>query len=432
MCPTPHDLLIQSSWDGAHGQSRTTLLSEISKFISPSVMIPEHRLATLLTSVQEDQILDCRYHNTTAQPSLYTDHDCPADDFPLHTYLELAHHTDEVWHLEFSPDGTMLATAGRDGLVCVYDTARWRLKYEFREHERSHHHAPTSSSAVPSSSTDDRGVCYVSFSPDSTHLISCSKTNDFVIVNVQNGQRVAHVDDFDYPVACAAWLPDSQHFVIGSQSSQRPLGLYSLADCISSYTAGRLRSGVSSSETPELHSWRDPPWNPDKRDGGLQPNSFRVTDCTVNTSGTRLAATTVDNRILLFSLDRSSDYGKIAEWIMDDKLTSINFSADGELLLVNMNEGRVLALDSETGEIVMRFEGMVQRGFVIRSGWGGAGEGLVGCGSEDSKVLIWRRATGLQVAALDAHAPGAVNAVAWHPKDVGVFASAGDDRRVRM
>lgn len=36
------------------------------------------------------------------------------------------------------------------------------------------------------------------------------------------------------------------------------------------------------------------------------------------------------------------------------------------------------------------------------------------------------------VAALDAHHPGTVNAVAWHPTNPGIFASAGDDRRVRM
>lgn len=67
---------------------------------------------------------------------------------------------------------------------------------------------------------------------------------------------------------------------------------------------------------------------------------------------------------------------------MDDKLTSINFSSDGDLLLVNMNEGRVLALDSETGEIVQRYQGMVQKDYVIRSAFGGAGEGFVISGSE--------------------------------------------------
>lgn len=57
------------------------------------------------------------------------------------------------------------------------------------------------------------------------------------------------------------------------------------------------------------------------------------------------------------------------------------------------------------------------------------GSNLVTC--TDSRVYIWRRHSGLQVAALDAH-PGTVNAVAWHPHHPGIFASAGDDRKVRM
>jgi WD repeat-containing protein 26 len=116
---------------------------------------------------------------------------------------------------------------------------------------------------------------------------------------------------------------------------------------------------------------------------------------------------------------------------MDDKLTSISFSSDGQDILINMNEGRVLALDADTGEVRMRYEGVVQHLFVIRSCFGGAGENFVMSGSEDSRVYVWRRQTGVQVAVLE-HGPGTVNAVAWHPRKWGVFASAGDDRRVRM
>ncbi|KAI7251177.1 hypothetical protein KC335_g16588, partial [Hortaea werneckii] len=108
MTPSAEEMRAQAGWDGAQGSSRNFLLSEISKSISPSVMIPEHRLATLFTAVQEDQILNCRYHNTTAQPSLYTDHECSPDDFPLHNLTELRNHTDEVWHLDFSHDGSLL------------------------------------------------------------------------------------------------------------------------------------------------------------------------------------------------------------------------------------------------------------------------------------------------------------------------------------
>ncbi|KAI7646362.1 hypothetical protein KC322_g19407, partial [Hortaea werneckii] len=238
---------------------------------------------------------------------------------------------------------------------------------------------------------------------------------------VREGRRVAHADHFDYPVTSAAWLPDSETFVVGSQGSRRPLGLYSLQGGGGSSTNG----GVVRNN--EIYSFRDPPWDNNVKEN---PNSFRITDVAVNQRGSRMVATTIDNKIMLFDL--LSSRMKIAEWQMDDKLTSISFSADGDQLLVNMNEGRVLALDSETGELVMRYEGAKQQEFVIRSCFGGAGENFVLSGSEDSRVYVWRKQTGAQVAVLEAHGQGTVNAVAWHPREFGCFASAGDDRGVRV
>jgi WD repeat-containing protein 26 len=410
MCHSSDDLRHQASWDGADGQSRSHLLSEISKSISPSVMIPEHRLATLFSAVQEEQILNCRYHNTIDQPSLYTDHECSADGFPLQVLTELRNHSDEVWHLEFSHDGSMLATAGKDGAVCIYDTRTWSIRSEIREHERG-----GSADAV-------RGVCYIAWSPDDQYLISCSQNNEFVVIETREGRRVAYGDHFDYPVTTAAWLPDSTQFVIGTQGSRKPLGLYSLRN------GGNGSSSSSVLRNNELHTWRDPPWDPTLKDNA---NSFRITDCAVNAAGTRMVATTIENKIMLYALDILPSRPKIAEWTMDDKLTSISFSSDGQDILINMNEGRVLALDADTGEVRMRYEGVVQHLFVIRSCFGGAGENFVMSGSEDSRVYVWRRQTGVQVAVLE-HGPGTVNAVAWHPRKWGVFASAGDDRRVRM
>ena len=385
MCPSASDLRSQADWDGAEGQSRAILLSEMSTSISPSVMIPEHRLATLLTLVQEEQIFKCRYHNTDDQPSLYTDHECPADDFPLHTEIELQHHSDEVWYLEFSHDGTMLATAGKDGLVCVYDTVRWRLKHEFREHERS---ALGSSTNQTGSAADNRGVCYVAFSPDDQYLVSCSQNNEFVVVNVRNGQRVGH-DRFDYPVTTAAWLPDSQTFVVGTQGSEKTLSLYSLRPSASD--SSRVGGSSSSSvRSTEIHSWRHPPRDPDPALKDRPPRSYRITDCAVNADGTRMVATTIDNHIMVYSLDPIARYPKLTEWSMENKLTSISFSGDGRLILVNMNEGHVLALNADSGEIVCRYKGAVQKEYVIRSAFGGAGEGFVVSGSE-GKFWLYRK-----------------------------------------
>ena len=212
MCQSAADLRTRADWDGAAGQSRINLLSDISQHISPSVMIPEHRLATLLSAVQDQRIQDCLYHNTILQPSLYTDHECNGEEFPLHMLTELKNHGDEVWHLEFSRDGTMLATAGKDGLVCIFNTSNWRIMHELREHDRI------------SQGETGKGVCFVAFSPDSRYLISCAQNNELVVVETRHGEKVAVADHFDYPVTSAAWLPDSQTFVVGTQGSRRPLG----------------------------------------------------------------------------------------------------------------------------------------------------------------------------------------------------------------
>jgi WD40 repeat protein len=50
----------------------------------------------------------------------------------------------------------------------------------------------------------------------------------------------------------------------------------------------------------------------------------------------------------------------------------------------------------------------------------------------DSKVYIWHKENGTLIETLEGHSTGCVNAVAWNPADPCMFASAGDDRKVRM
>lgn len=52
--------------------------------------------------------------------------------------------------------------------------------------------------------------------------------------------------------------------------------------------------------------------------------------------------------------------------------------------------------------------------------------------STDSKIYIWHRENGTLIETLESHSPGCVNAVAWNPANPCMFASGGDDRRVRM
>ncbi|KAK4690587.1 vacuolar protein sorting-associated protein 1, partial [Lecanoromycetidae sp. Uapishka_2] len=88
-----------------------------------------------------------------------------------------------------------------------------------------------------------------------------------------------------------------------------------------------------------------------------------------------------------------------------------------------MADDEVQLIDIETAEIVRRFLGQKQRSCVIRSCFGGADENLIISGSEENGTLI---------ETLEGHVTGCVNAVAWNTANPGMFASAGDDTKVRI
>ena len=86
---------------------------------------------------------------------------------------------------------------------------------------------------------------------------------------------------------------------------------------------------------------------------------------------------------------------------------------------------------------------------MIRSGFGGANESFVISGSEgkvfsaagapwkfadmnlDGNVLIWHKSTGIPIQKLEAHHPRC-NAVSWNPVDPCMFATCGDDAKIKM
>ena len=133
--------------------------------ISPSVMIPERRLAILLHKVKQNQITNCLYHNTTVPPSLYFDHACDRSHFPLRSALRLDEQADEVWYLQFSNDGSRLATAARDGRVIIYDVPFFNIR-----HALNH---------------GSDGVIHIAWSPDDKKLLSSSQDHTARVWDVE-------------------------------------------------------------------------------------------------------------------------------------------------------------------------------------------------------------------------------------------------------
>ncbi|OUM57729.1 hypothetical protein PIROE2DRAFT_17198 [Piromyces sp. E2] len=115
--------------------SRSVLLNELQKYISPSLMIPKHRLETLVEQSLEFQESNCIYHNTNEKYiPIYTDHICLKEKMPnINTHI-LEGHDDEVWNVSFSPDGKFLASGSKDCTTIIWDITDFQLKYRLRGH----------------------------------------------------------------------------------------------------------------------------------------------------------------------------------------------------------------------------------------------------------------------------------------------------------
>ena len=319
------------SRQGSIEDQRRALLADLTRSIAPSVMIRDHRLAELLDQVKRNQVNECLYHNTAVAPSLYSDHLCDINRFPLRTWLELNDHSGEVWFLQFSHDGTKLATASQDKTVLIYETTSFKLVHRLPHNGH---------------------VTYVTWSPDDSKLISCSMDKLARVWDVTTGQVILHVDHHtpdNTHLSAASWAPDSMTFVTSSFDRRTPLCHWN----VHGEDSDRL-----------LHKWDD---------------EFRLQDCAISPDGRELVV--IDSEKTLYVFD-FQNYAKKYHISFDCKLTSLTISRNSKRMLVNLTSGEVRMLDIETGATIRRYEGQKQGQFIIRSTLGGAAENFVVSGSE--------------------------------------------------
>ncbi|POS83568.1 hypothetical protein EPUL_003261 [Erysiphe pulchra] len=192
MCQSADDLKAKAEWDGAAGNSRYNLLSDLCKCVSPSVILPEHRLAVLLQQVKKHQISRCLYHNTASSPSLYQDHKCDRSKFPSHSVIELDRHSGEVWQVKFSNDGTK-----------TFDLLQTLI-------------------------TSELGISSIAWSPDDCLIVTCANDKHATLWNSSTGVSRRKLPKFGEPVSSCVWAPDGQSFVTGCLDKERNLCQWNL------------------------------------------------------------------------------------------------------------------------------------------------------------------------------------------------------------
>jgi len=369
MCTNIEDIKRRSNWDSEN--SRSTLLNELQNFISPSVMIPKHRLETLVEQSLQFQKMNCLYHNTNEKSiSLFVDHKCLREKLPKITSHILEGHNDEVWNVSFSPDGKYLASGSKDSTSIIWDTSNFKIKCTLEGH------------------TDAISNMY--WSPDSTRLLTCSNDKTIKLWDITNGTLIHTYKKHSEGVTSCAWLPCGTKFVSGSLD--RSIFLWNINGTI-------LRSYPSS----------------------------RVTDLAISKDGTRLVTLSYEKKIRIFHVETGEEISSIQE---TDYITSLCLSSDSKYALINLRSIQEIHLwDIEEKRIVQKYSGQKQGRFVIRSCFGGLNQTFIASGSEDFNVYIWNRKKGCLISSLSGHT-ASVNSVAWHPTR-NLLVSASDDNTIR-
>ncbi|KAJ3812428.1 WD40 repeat-like protein [Lentinula aff. lateritia] len=421
MCTEPEDVRQRAGWDGASGQSRQQLLLDLHRFIPPSIMIPQRRFLTLLQQAHQDQLRRCIYHNTPLEStplSLFSDHECNKDGFPGVTTTVLQGHVDEVWNVEWSHDGTYLASGSKDKTAIIWymgpDTRKWEAHLILRDHP-----FPVHSIAW---STDDSMLL-----TGAEHFIK--------LWDAKTGSCIRTMDEHTETVTALSWLPDGSGFISGAldrkiiqwDAEGRKKLSWGLTDI--RVTDLAVTPDLSRVVTIGMHV---PTPSESSSLRGARNSGSSGDGTTSNSSGNPSSVNGIaptENRFVIYQLSTRQVESSIK---LDGELTSVKVSQDSHYALINHSPDEIQLWDLRLGRMARKFTGQRQGRHIIRSCFGGIDGSFVVSGSEDGNVYVWHRETGSLLEVLSGHGEGSVNSVAWNPANERMFASCSDDKTIRI
>ncbi|KAG2147170.1 WD40-repeat-containing domain protein [Suillus cothurnatus] len=369
-------------------------------------MIPQHR---------------CRHHSSPvdpSSPSLFSDYICDKESFPGKTTTILEVHSDEVWNVAWSHDGTRLASASKDKTAII-----WRIGLETE---------PSSRDSIAEFILRDHPyyISCLAWSLDDS-ILSTSADHLILLWNAKTGALMKTLENHAETVSSLAWLPDGSGFMSGSLD--RKIILWDMeGELRDSWNDLAIRV-TDATVTPDMRRLVavGMGYSPPPALGTLARANVRdesppiVSDGNSNVVGPRLP----DNRMIIYDLKT----GRVELSVhMEGELTSVSISEDSRYALIHHAPDEIHLWDLEEFKLVRKFTGLRQGHYVIRSCFGGIDGNFVISGSEDRKVYVWHRDTGTLLEVLEGHGLGSVNSVAWNPRNKRMFASCSDDNTIRV
>ncbi|XP_066150934.1 WD repeat-containing protein 26 isoform X1 [Euwallacea fornicatus] len=382
MCSNNEELHERTNWKGKGKESRLALMEKLQAFLPPNVMLPPNRLRHLLEQALERQTLYCTHHNTQdkvtlANVSLLSDHMCGKDDFPVHAIQVLNDHCDEVWFCAFSPDGKKLATGSKDTNVIIWDVNPDTCKLTLRKVLEGQNY----------------GVAYISWNPDSKHLIACGPEDspEVWLWNLETEKYLKVTQSPEDALTCCAWHKDGSKFVVGGIRGH-------FYEC--------------NMEGTVLESWE----------------GVRVSGLWYRSDGRTVLAADSHYRIKAYDFDDMIDQELVQE---NHPIMTFTIDKNDRLALLNVATQGVHLWDLNDKNLVRRYQGVTQGHFTIHSTFGGFNQDFIASGSEDHQVYIWHIRNEQPIATLQGHTR-TVNCVAWNPVYPHMMVSVSDDFTIRV
>ena len=324
----------------------------------------------------------------------------------------LSGHTDVVWDVAWSPNGTQLASASWDQTIRVWDVAAGETLFTLRG--------------------DDQYV-KVAWSPDGSMLAAMTWYPAVELWDVARRQRTAVIELPDETIRDLAWSPDSTRIAATGEP-----GVIHIFDAASHTEVMEMAGHTGNANCVS--------WSPDGR---------MLASCGEEDSTVRLWDTTSGD--LIYALE-GHEYGVYnVAWIPDsDFLVSVG--GNGRAIMWNVAEGWVERLLTESQSTLFDVAWLAGPQRLILAtddgalvsiaqdggdemvwhdhtdslwdvSWSPDGAFLAAAGA-DSTVRVWRAQTGEPVGIWVAHEYG-VTAVSWS-LDKGTIATAGEDSWVYL